>query len=106
MARYTMPPAWSAAGAYWGRDGLLYLGVWRRGFAPGELQAMFYDCQQVCTLKRERDAARRELATAEARIEALERSVFWYRRQVTAEGRLGLMLAGLQDNPGSGQALL
>ena len=104
MARYTVPAAWTAAGVRFGADGLLYLGVWRRGFTPGELQALFFDCQQVHSLRTERDAALRDLARAEARIEAMESRLFWYRSQLTREARLGAVLARLYDSPAPGQA--
>ena len=100
MSRYRMPPAWADAGAAWGNDGLLYLAEWRRGFTPHELRALFWDCQQVSTLRAERDAVRRDLANLEGQIERLERSVFWYRRQLVAESRLGPMLARLAARPG------
>ena len=45
MARdYRLPPEWEAAGARVGRDGLLYLAEWRRGFTVHELRALFFDC--------------------------------------------------------------
>lgn len=97
MRPHRMPPAWADAGARWGTDGLLYLGEWRRGFTPHELRALFFDCQQVSTLRRERDAALRDLASLAGQIERLERSVFWYRRQLIAEARLGAVLLALDS---------
>jgi len=92
-----VPPAWAAAGARWGRDDLLYLGEWRRGFDVGELRALFFDCQQINTLRRERNAATAALDAATVKMEALERSVYWYRRQLIAEARLGPMMLALND---------
>lgn len=107
MPTHRMPPAWADAGARWGRDGLLYLGEWRRGFTPHELRALFFDCQQVSTLRRERDAALRDLDALAGRIAVLERSVYWYRRQLVTESRSGavfLALAGdRHGEPGAGR---
>ena len=49
----TVPPDWSAHGACFGRDGLLYLPDWRRGFTVHELRALFFNCQQVRSLESE-----------------------------------------------------
>src|SRR5688572_17243845 len=62
----TMPAAWTAAGAAFGRDGLLYLPEWRRGFEVGELRALFWHCQQVAALER-------DLKRVAADLEALQR---------------------------------
>ncbi len=88
MTRYRMPPDWANYGARWGNDGLLYLAEWRRGFTHGELRAMFFECQQVRTLKNERDAARRDLEALTAQFEAVESRAAWYRQQLTREARL------------------
>jgi hypothetical protein len=100
MPQHRMPPAWADAGARWGADGLLYLAEWRRGFTPHELRALFFDCQQVRTLRRERDDALARSEQALIEIERLERSVYWYRRQLVAEARLGVLLATLGHDPG------
>ena len=100
MRSYRMPPSWTDAGARWGNDGLLYLGEWRRGFPHPELRALFFDCQQLQTLRRERDSALAASEQASAKIEQLEKSIYWYRRQLVAESRLGPMLARLAHRPG------
>lgn len=107
MATHRIPPAWAAAGAAWGKDGLLYLAEWRRGFDVHELRALFFECQQARTLARERDAALAALATASIEIERLEKSVYWYRRQLIAESRSGAVFLALGSDrhrqPGAGR---
>ena len=95
MSPYRVPPEWADFGARFGRDGLLYLAEWRRGFTVHELRALFFDCQRARALEQEnarlaaeRDAAEREKNEAEARAA-------WYRRQLVLESRHGLMLARL-----------
>lgn len=88
MNRYRMPPTWVDYGAHWGNDGLLYLAEWRHGFDVHELRALFFECQQVRSLGRERDAAQRDLEAATVKICRLETRIGWYRRQVTMEARL------------------
>ncbi|MCW5604004.1 MAG: hypothetical protein KIT18_05605 [Burkholderiales bacterium] len=88
MSRYRIPPDWADYGARWGNDGLLYLAEWRRGFTVHEFRALFFESQQVRSLKTERDTAQRDLEAATAKIEALERRVYWYRRQLIREARL------------------
>lgn len=95
-----MPPSWAEAGARWGTDGLLYLAEWRRGFTVHELRALFFECQQVRSLARERDAATARAEALAGQIERLERSIFWYRRQLIAEARLYPLFAALGHDPG------
>lgn len=97
MSRYRMPPEWAEYGARWGNDGLLYLAEWRRGFAVHDLRALFFECQQVRSLKRERDAILRDLDAATAHINRLETRIGWYRRQVTIEARLYPLL--MREHP-------
>lgn len=104
--KYRIPEPWTTAGASFGRDGLLYLAEWRRGFTPGELRALFFDCQQVSTLRRERDAATARICKLEGEIDRLERSVWWLRRQIHAEARLGALIARLDGRPSAGESLL
>ena len=96
MARdFRLPPEWEAAGARVGRDGLLYLAEWRRGFTVHELRALFFDCQQVRTLRRELAQAATDLERVTLEASQLEARVTWYRRQLILEARLGAMLARL-----------
>jgi len=41
--------AW--AGFYFGRDGLLYVPGWRRGWTPHELMALFFERQELAALR-------------------------------------------------------
>jgi len=93
MRDYRVPPEWEAAGARFGRDGLLYLAEWRRGFTVHELRALFFDCQRVRTLERELRQAVTELERASIEQSQSEARAVWYRRQLVLEARLGAMLA-------------
>jgi hypothetical protein len=96
MARdFRLPPEWAAAGARFGRDGLLYLAEWRRGFTVHELRALFFECQRVRTLERERAQAVTDLGRVSLELSRLEARAAWYHRQLVLESRLGAMLARL-----------
>jgi hypothetical protein len=97
VKRYRMPAEWADFGARWGNDGLLYLAEWRRGFDVHELRALFFECQQVRSLTRERDTAQGELEAAATLITQLEKRIAWYRRQVAIEARLFPLL--MQEMP-------
>lgn len=92
MGRYHLPPEWVDFGAYWSRDGRLHLGEWRKGFTVHELRALFFECQQVRSLKAEARYLKSQLETAEAAQERLERRCEWFRVQLTLESRLGPIL--------------
>ena len=92
MRDYRVPPEWEAAGARFGRDGLLYLAEWRRGFTVHELRALFFDCQRARTLERELRAAVTDLEHARIEASQQELRAAWYRRQLVLESRLGAML--------------
>lgn len=93
MRAYRTPPEWEAAGARFGRDGLLYLAEWRRGFTVHELRALFFDCQRTRTLERELRQAVTDLERVNGELSQLEARAAWYRRQLVLEARLGAMLA-------------
>ena len=93
MDDWRCPPAWEAAGARFGRDGLLYLNEWRRGFEPAELRALFWECQQVRSLRHENTRLERDLARAEHEKDAAESRATFYRRNLILESKLGAMLA-------------
>lgn len=90
--RYRLPADWEAFGARFGRDGLLYLAEWRRGFTVHELRALFFECQQVRTLKAEARQLMRDLDMVTAERDELARRVEFYRRQLILEARLGMAL--------------
>ena len=92
-SRAKVPLEWEAAGAHFGRDGLLYLAEWRRGFTVHELRALFFDCQRIRTLEHELRAAVTDLEAARRSELQSEARAAWYRRQLVLESKLGAMLA-------------
>lgn len=97
MDDWRCPPAWEAAGARFGRDGLLYLNEWRRGFEPAELRALFWECQQARSLRHENTRLERDLDRAEREKDQAEQRAAFYRRQLVIESRLGLALTRIAD---------
>jgi hypothetical protein len=95
MGSYQTPPEWADYGARFGRDGLLYLAEWRRGFTVHELRALFFECQQVRGLEREKRQLVTDLARANLDQSRAEARAAWYRRQLILESRLGAMLGRL-----------
>lgn len=87
-----LPNEWKDYGARFGRDGLLYLAEWRRGFTVHELRALFFDCQQVRSLANEKARLERERDHADHERILAEQRAAWYRRQLVLESRLGAML--------------
>jgi hypothetical protein len=92
MGRYRVPPEWQEAGARFGRDDLLYLAEWRRGFTVHELRALFFDCQRVRTLEVEHRQAVTDLERVSLELSQIEARAAWYRRQLVLEARLGSLL--------------
>lgn len=92
---HSVPAEWAAYGARFGSDGLLYLAEWRRGFTVHELRALFFECQQVRSLKARVRLAERDQARSDAEIDQLKRRCAFYRRNLVLESRLGLCLARL-----------
>lgn len=76
-----------------GRDGLLYIPLFHRGFDPLQIQAMFFTTQDAWADKRDVNALQRDLAALRADYDALARREAFYRRQCQIESRMGLMLA-------------
>ncbi len=74
------------------RDGLLFIGEWRRGLEPTEIRTLFWQVQQVAGLQREIRQLKQELERRSAEIDALEVKADFYRRQVALESRFGMML--------------
>jgi len=92
MVSYPVPPEWADYGARFGRDGLLYLAEWRRGFTVHELRALFFECQQVRSLAIEKARLELELDRAEHEKTLAERRAWFYRTQLVLESKLGAML--------------
>ena len=74
------------------QDGLLLVPEWRRGLAPTEIRALFWQVQQVGGLQREIRQLKKKLERRSAEIDALEVKADFYRRQVALESRFGMML--------------
>lgn len=88
----SLPAEWESYGASWGRDGLLYLAEWRRGFTVHELRAMFFDCQQVSTLRADLERLRRDLQDTEQALDEQQRLTAFYRRECHRAAKLGIAL--------------
>lgn len=86
-------PAWADFSI--GADGLFYNPQWRRGFAPGELKAQFWQLQELSHTRHRLDQLRKELQRAEDHIQSAEARAYFYRSQLTLESRAGLMLQAL-----------
>lgn len=95
MRVYRVPPEWGAAGARFGRDGLLYLAEWRRGFTVHELRALFFESQRARTLEHELRQLASQAERAAVEQSRAEQRAEWYRRQLVLESKLGAMLGRL-----------
>jgi len=71
---------------------LFYVPEWRNGFAPHEIRALFWKCQQIVSLQREIDLLKRELEKRDEDINKLEVKADFYRRQLILESRFGMIL--------------
>lgn len=67
--------------------------AWRRPFSAGDLRALFYRSQQVYQLQSEVDRLRAELDRSAAELERLESANSFYRRELKAASKLGLMFS-------------
>jgi len=96
---HAMPSAWEEYGARWGDDELLYLPMWRRGFTPHELGALFFSSQLARSLERDVKRLTAELERSSIELENARRLAWWYRRQLVCESQLGLALARVDGRP-------
>jgi len=64
---------------------------WRKPFEHGDLCAMFYTSQEVHMLRHTIERMRKEIETAQLRAEQAEAHAQFYRHQLHAESRYGLM---------------
>lgn len=71
--------------------------MWRRAFDAGELCALFYRCQQVTALEYQAERLQRELESAQAELEKAEKQLQFYRHELRAASRLGLMFSDLDS---------
>lgn len=74
------------------RDNLLYIPEWRRGLTSHEIRALFWQGQQVLSLKREIELLKQQLERRNEEIDVLEGKAAFYRRQLVLESRFGLIL--------------
>lgn len=65
---------------------------WRRPFTPGELQATFWNMQQLGTLRARVALLERDLARMESELETMEHRAFFFESQTRLEARMGLAL--------------
>jgi len=84
-------PEW--ADIFFGADGLLYLPGWRRGFTRGDLHGIFYNVQELASLRHDNNRLKQKIERMEADIEVMERDIAFYKRQIRLEASWGMMLA-------------
>lgn len=74
------------------KDNQLYIPEWRRGLTPHEIRALFWQVQQIWSLKREIELLKRDIEKQTEEIISLEVKADFYRRQLVLESRFGMML--------------
>ena len=74
------------------KNSLLYIPEWRRGLSPHEIRALFWQVQQVSSLKREIGMLKKDIEKYAEEINALEVKADFYKRQLILESRFGLIL--------------
>lgn len=77
--------------------GLLHHPNWRRGFTGHELAALWFECQAVRELERQVRELQADATRNEVALQLAEQRAWWYRRQLTLEAQLGMMLARVVD---------
>ena len=60
--------------------------------APGEIRALFWQVQQIWSLKREIDLLKQEIETLSQENNVLEARAAFYKRQLVLESRFGMIL--------------
>jgi hypothetical protein len=80
------------------RDGLLWApDTWRNGFTPWQLKALFFECQQIPSLRAENRLLTRDLEHTRGDLEAIQKRAAFYRRQCHFEAKMGLTLLPLRS---------
>ncbi len=74
------------------KDNLLYIPEWRRGLTPHEIRALFWQIQQIWSLKREIELLKKDIEKYAEEINVLEIKAAFYRRQLVLESRFGMIL--------------
>ena len=80
-----------------GEQGQLQHALWRRPFDAGELVALFWKSQQVEALEFEVRQLRQDLQRANERAERAEAAASFYRHELRAASKLGLMFSAIED---------
>lgn len=76
-------------GVLWAPD------TWRQGFTPGQLRAMFFECQLVRSLKADVRQLRLDIERLTDLLEGAEKRAAFYREQCHLEAKLGMALLPL-----------
>lgn len=74
------------------RNNMLYIAEWKRGLTAHEIRALFWECQQVRSLKNEINLLRQEIERRNLEINTLEVKAEFYKKQLVLESRFGLIL--------------
>lgn len=81
-------------------QGLIQHPYWRKPFEIGELCAMFWKSQHVYMLQHDKERLQREAEQAHARADEAEHRMQFYRRELRAASRLGMMFSALERDDG------
>lgn len=74
------------------KDNLLYIPEWKRGLTPQEIKSLFWQVQQISSLKREINSLKKNAENYIEQIDALKLKADFYKRQLVLESRVGMML--------------
>lgn len=74
------------------KDNLLYIPEWKRGLTPQEIRSLFWQVQQISSLKREINLLKKNAENYIEQINSLELKADYYKRQLILESRFGMML--------------
>lgn len=74
------------------RNNLLFIPGWRRSLTPGEIRALFWQVQQIWSLKREIDLLKQEIDKLSEENDVPEARAAFYKRQLVLESRFGMIL--------------
>lgn len=74
------------------RNNQLYIPEWRRGLTPQEIRALFWQVQQISSLKREIGLLKKEIEKCAEEINTLEIKADFYKNQLVLESKFGMIL--------------
>lgn len=96
MRLYILGEASALLGTDWNghyfKNNLLYIPEWRRGLTPNEIRALFWQVQQVSSLKHEIEILKKDINKYVEEINTLEIRADFYKRQLVLESRFGMIL--------------